>query len=362
MQSVAVSNIASHQENAWNLKSSEDSAREQKQLCAESDQVPAPKLSIVIPIFNDGYLADSCCERLAKVFSHYYRTENLDSIIEIIFIDDGSVDDSFDHLKKVAIKYPFTRAIQFSRNFGQQIALSCGYSQARGEVIGVLDVDLQDPPEHIPELLEHMRKNSCDVVQGIRSARKDHLFKRITSKGFVFVFNKLCGFQLPLNQSTLRIMNRKFIDSFNDYTERVRFVPGLESWLGFKREFVEVGHSKRSDGKSSYNFSKRSRLAVEALISFSDLPLKLSITCGLVLAIAGGFLGLAFIVVKLINPAVQPGFTSIISILLCTQGIVIFLLGIVGLYIARILKEVQNRPLYIVRQSFQVRGDFRGSL
>lgn len=310
-----------------------------------------PILSLVVAIFNDGSLAEPFCRTLQSVMTTYLKTDSLNDCLEVIFVDDGSSNDSVEHLRKLAAEYPWVKVVELSRNFGQHIALSCGFQYASGQLVGVLDVDMQDPLTDLPKLIDYILLGTCDVVQGVRTVRKDPLLKRLSSRAFVWIFNKVTKFDLPRNPSTLRVMSRKYIDSFNRYTERVRFAPGLEYWLGFKREFVTVGHVERASGSSSYNFYKRCSMALEAIISFTDIPLKVSIFGGILLAGAGIFLALALVVVKLLLLPILPGYTSIVSILLFSQGAILIILGIMGLYIGRILKEVQNRPLFVVRQT-----------
>lgn len=318
---------------------------------------PVPVISFAIPIFNDGKLAEPFCLELVKVLSEYFKTTNLDDLIEIIFIDDGSFNDSVEYLRQIALKYRFVKVIELSRNFGHHIAISCGFRFASGAYVSSFDVDMQDPPSELPKLLDHIKTGVCDVVQGIRLERRDPLLKRITSHGFVWLFNKIAGFDLPQNCSAMRVMNRTYIDAFNSYTEKVRYALGLEYWLGFKRDFIEIRHIERSEGTSSYNLKRRATLALEGIISFSDVPLKLSIYAGCTFAVLGILLGIWFIILKFLLPSVLPGFTSIIALLLFSQGTVLMMLGITGLYIGRILKEVQNRPLYVVRNTYNFHAE-----
>jgi dolichol-phosphate mannosyltransferase len=316
-----------------------------------------PVLSLVIPIYNDGKLAEAFCEEVVTVFSAYFQTMDLDKFVEVIFVDDGSVNNSVDYLKNLAQRFRFVKVVELSRNFGHHIAISCGFQFTSGDYVTSFDVDMQDPPAELPKLLDHIRQGTCDVVQGVRVQRQDGFIKRLTSSGFFWLFNKLSGMELPQNCSAMRIMSRACVDAFNRYTEKVRYAIGLEYWLGFRRDFIEIGHVGRPDGTSSYNLKKRAKMALEAIISFSDMPLKLSIYTGCSFAIVGVLLGIWYIAMKFLNPSVLPGFTSIIAILLFSQGIVLMMLGVTGLYIGRILKEVQNRPLFVVRQTYNFPSD-----
>lgn len=308
-------------------------------------------LSIVVPIYNDGGQAAAFCAELQSVLSEYFKTETLAGKIELLFIDDGSPNNCGPELCKLTSVYPFVRVIQLSRNFGQHVAQSCGYTYASGEYVATVNVDMQDPLYELPRLLDRIQQNDLDYVRGVRKERQDPLLSKITSRIFLKVFRLLAGIQIPKMPSSLRVMSRRYVDAFNLYTEKVRFAIGLEYWLGFKCDFVEIDHIERKIGKSSYNFKKRLSMALDAIVSFSDVPLKIGIYGGVFLASTGLILGLWYLIEKLLIPGVLPGFTSIVVILLVSQGSVLMMLGIMGLYIGRILKEVQNRPLFIVRET-----------
>jgi glycosyltransferase involved in cell wall biosynthesis len=271
-------------------------------------------------------------------------------VAEVIFVNDGSADNSAETLRVLCGRYRFIKAVTLSRNFGQHIALSCGYQCARGEYVGSLNVDMQDPPAEILPMLERFSKGDVDIVLGLRRARRSSFVDRLTSRLFHYVLSKLTGYHLPLNMATLRIMNRRFVDAYNALTEKSRFIPGLEYWLGFRRAYVEVTHLERKQGKSSYNFRKRFLMALDSIVSFSDLPLKITVVIGSLIAVSGLLLTLLLIIRKLFFVNFQPGYTSTISIIVFFGGVQILVTGLASLYIGRILKEVQNRPLYIVRE------------
>lgn len=308
------------------------------------------KYSFVVPIYNDGWLAADFCTEFQRVFREYLNTHTLEGTVELIFVHDGGPPDSWEHLAKLPAVFPFVKTIDLSRNFGQHIALSCGYQHASGEYVGMMNVDMEDPPDQIPLLLELVQKGDHDIAYGLRGVRKSRWFENLTSKAFNLLLNNWTGHDLPLNMATLRVMNRKFVDAYNSFTEKSRYIPGLEMWLGFRKGFVQIEHRPRKKGRSSYSFAKRLAMAIEAIISFSDLPLRRFVQFGFLVSFLGFALGLYWLGQKLFTPNIAPGFTSTVTLIIFFAGVQIIVAGLAGLYIGRVLKEVQNRPLYVVRE------------
>ncbi len=308
--------------------------------------------SLIVPIYNDAFLAEDFISEFKIVFQNYLNKEEIKDDVELIFVSDGSTNNSILELKELANKNLFVKVIELSRNFGQHIALSCGYANARGEYVGMLNVDMQDPPSQIPLLLDYLKNNDVDIVYGSREYRHSSLMDKYTSKLFNILLNKLTGNNTPINVATIRIMNRKFVDAYNSLSEKSRYLPGLEAWLGFKSGYVSTLHQERKRGKSSYTFKKRILMAMDSIISFSDFPLKIIAGFGIVIAMIGFVLNAILIFSKLFFVQYQPGYTSTVSIIVFVGGIQILVTGLAALYIGRILKEVQNRPLYIIRNKF----------
>lgn len=316
--------------------------------------MPTVKYSFVVPIYNDAYLAeDFCCEYL-RAFQGHLAAEEISRHTELIFVNDGSVDDSAETLAALPTRFPFVRVINFSRNFGQHIALSCGYRYARGQFVGMLNVDQQEPPDQIPLLLHHIETTDCDIVFGVRRRRAGSSADRLTSRLFGIVLNKLTGYEVPLNVATIRVMNRRFVDAYNSLSETSRYLPGLESWLGFKRGYVEVTHAERSLGKSSYNFSRRLLMAADAVISFSDLPLRITVLLGFGVVVLSCLLALLLVAQKLYFSNIQLGYTSTMCVMVFLGGMQLSVVGMASLYIGRVLREVQHRPLYVVRSTVNI--------
>jgi dolichol-phosphate mannosyltransferase len=309
------------------------------------------KYSFVVPIYNDAYLAEEFCGEYLRVFQRHLGLEDITCSTELIFVNDGSHDDSAETLARLPTRFPFVRVVNLSRNFGQHIALSCGYRHARGQFVGMLNVDMQEHPDQIPLLLSHIESTDCDIVFGVRNRRAGSRADGLTSKLFGVVLNKLTGYDVPLNVATLRVMNRRFVDAYNSLTESSRYLPGLESWLGFKRAYVEIAHQARRRGQSSYNFKRRLLMAGETIISFSDLPLRITVVFGFGVVALSFLLGLVLLIQKLFFIDVQLGYTSTVCLIVFLAGVQLSVTGLGSLYIGRILREVQHRPLYVVRNT-----------
>ena len=298
-------------------------------------------ISIVTPIYKDHYLVANFVSEIKKI----------DSLIigEIIFVLDGGEEDEL-FFEKFSENEPLVKCVYFSRNFGQHIAISAGYEKATGDLICLLNVDQQDSPSDFPKVVEQMLLQKLDIVYGLRDHRKDGWFKSVSSKGFNWLMNKLTGDNIPLNVTTLRVMSRKFIEHYNLLNEKSRYLPGLENWLGFKKGYVSIAHNERTEGKSSYTFSKRINLAINSIISFSDLPLKWTAYMGIIMSFLGFISLLVLMVLKLYLIDFKPGYISTIALILFIGGIQVMVIGLASLYIGRILKEVQARPLYIIKK------------
>jgi dolichol-phosphate mannosyltransferase len=217
--------------------------------------------------------------------------------------------------------------------------------------VGSLNVDMEDPPDQIPLLIEEFKRGDLDVVFGVRKERHSPWMVKLTSVLFHWLLNKLTGYQYPTNIGTLRLMNRRFTDAYNRFGEKTPFLDGLQFWLGFKRGYVEIAHQRRREGQSSYNFKRRFNMALDSIISFSDLPLRMTVTAGMIFAGLGFLYMLVVILQKLFQKEFQAGFPALVSIIITIGGVQMVVIGVASLYIGRILKEVQNRPLFVVRET-----------
>ena len=309
--------------------------------------------SIVVPIYGDGYLAQALCAEVERVMSSYVGGAALQDRLELIFVNDGSRDDSLDALLKSKARFAFVRVIDLSRNFGQHSAIACGMRDARGEIVLRMNVDMQDPPSAIPTLVDALKEGGYDLVAGQYSTRKSPLRNRLSAYLYFVLFRFFTGFDTPQNTSPLRAMSRRFVDAYNSLTEKSRFPQGLDQWLGFRHKYVEIEHRERGDGRSAYGFWSRLRLAVNGILYFSDRPLQLVVVAGFVVAFVGIVLGAYIVTERLVGVDYLPGYASLASIGLIAFGVQLGCTGLVGLYIAKIFREVQNRPLYIVREKYE---------
>jgi len=310
------------------------------------------KYSFVVPIYNDGALARAFCVEMARTFRGYLGHDDLARDLEVIFVDDGSANDSPALVKAVCDEFAFARLVQLSRNFGQHIAVSAGYRAASGDYVGMINVDQEDPPSQLPLLLDAIRKGEVDIVGGRHQGRPVSLLNRATSLLFVTTMNRLTGYDTPKNATTMRVMTRRAVDLYNSLTEKSRYIPGLEGWLGMRYGWVSTRQQPRQTGKSSYNFRRRLRMAYSSIISFSDFPLRLAVKFGMLVAAAGILLGVLLIIQKLTTPSVLLGYTSTFVMIVFLGGVQIAVTGVASLYIGRILAEVQHRPLFVVREIY----------
>ncbi len=298
--------------------------------------------SVVIPIYNE---EDNIPELLARLST---VMEILGSY-EIILVDDGSRDRSWQLIKELHDRDKRVKGISFSRNFGHHVAITAGLDYAGGNTIILMDGDLQDQPEEIPKLWEKL-KAGYDLVYGIRKEKKDSLSKRLTSMFFWWLINRLSGIEIPRNQTLLRLFDRKILEALNSMRERARFVHGMIAWTGFRVFLQEVEHAPRTRGVSKYNVVKLFRLAFNAITSFSTVPLRLATYLGIMSSGIGLFCAFYFLYKKIFMGIPVLGYASIIVAVLFVGGVQLLMLGIIGEYIGRIYQEVQARPIYIVKE------------
>lgn len=317
-------------------------------------RVPGIRFSFVVPIYHDARLADAFCAEFERVFREYLAAPVIEDDVEVIFVNDDGTAPTSAMLRATCDRYPFAKLITLSRNFGQHVAISCGYRHASGEYVGMLNVDMEDPPDQIPRLVAELDAGGADIVYSQRRGRRAPTFVRFTSLGFNWILNKATGYEVPLSVGTLRLMRRQFVDEFNALPERGRYLPGLEMWLGMRPAYVEIEQRERSGGSSSYTFRRRARMAFDAIISFSDLPLRFVAFVGTVTALAGFALTLWLIFTKLFLTDYEPGYTSTLSAIVFFSGVQILVTGVAALYIGRILTETQRRPLYVVRDTYRL--------
>lgn len=305
---------------------------------------PSPRsISIVVPVYNEQDNVAVLYGRLLSVL------ENLADDVEIIFVDDGSKDDSLPLISSLAQADPRVRFISFSRNFGHEAASTAGLRCASGEVTVLIDADLQDPPELIPELLAQWRQG-FDVVYAVRKHRENESWvKRSTSLIFYRIINSLSNPRLPVDTGDFRLIDRKALDALKQCREISRFVRGLSTWVGFRQVGVPYDRESRHGGKTKYNYIKLTLLAMDAISSFSLAPLRLSLIVGMLGFLVGAILSIRLLLIKLIWDVPIPGYTFQTLSILFFGSLNFVLLGIVAVYLGKVFVEVQGRPLYIIR-------------
>ncbi len=301
------------------------------------------EISIVIPLFNEEGNLQKLYEELKIVLL------KLSKSCEIIFVDDGSTDSSFQIVKEMASRDPQVRGISLSRNFGHQIALMAGLELSEGELVITMDCDLQHPPAIINDLLEEYSKG-FDIVNTIRRDTVGAGFiKNITSAMFYRLMRRLSDVKIVPGAADFRLMNRMVVDAFIRLPESDRFTRGLISWMGFRQTAIFYNAPARFSGTSKYTFRKMMRFALDAITSFSPKPLRISFYLG-VLAIITGLIYSVYAIYQHFTKATIPGWTSLLLVVLVLGGAQLLSIGIIGEYIARIFVQAKSRPLYFVRE------------
>jgi len=308
----------------------------------------APLLSIVVPLYNEELVIDTMYEKLTSVMA---ENDILD--YEIVMINDGSRDATEMKAKAICSKDEKVKLINFSRNFGHQIAITAGMDKTRGRAVVIIDADLQDPPEVIIEMLKKW-KEGYDVVYGVRTKRKgESWFKLATAHLFYRILKKLTSVEIPVDTGDFRLMDRKVVLELSKMKEKARFVRGMVSWVGFKQTKVEYVRSERYAGETKYPFKKMLQFALNGILSFSQTPLKLSSSLGFFSAGVALCLMFYALASKLLGYSVS-GWTSVMLAVLFLGGVQLITIGILGEYVGRIYEESKDRPLYVIKEEVNI--------
>jgi glycosyltransferase involved in cell wall biosynthesis len=304
-------------------------------------------ISYVFPIYNEsgniGLLYDTMASLLKQHPSYDY---------EVIFVNDGSSDESLDKLVSIQKKDSRISVLDFARNYGHQIAVTAGIDYAKGNAVIVMDSDMQDPPRVSFELIEKW-EDGFDVVYAQRRSRKDSLFKKLTAYIFYWSLQKLADIDIPRNTGDFRLMDRAVVNELKQFKEHNRFLRGMVSYIGFRQTAVAFDRDERHTGETGYPLKKMFKFAADGILSFSSAPLKLISRTGYIIA-GLSFLGIIYAAaVKVFDRAATvPGWTFIVISVLFIGGIQLIMLGVLGGYIGRIYTETQNRPLYGIRKIY----------
>lgn len=308
------------------------------------------KVSLVIPMYYEEEVARECYNRVTKVLSSLQGYT-----YEIIFINDGSKDKTLEILEEIAIKDINVKIISFARNFGHQCAVTAGLQEVTGDAIVIIDADLQDPPELIPNMLK-LWENGNEVIYGKRKTRDgESKFKLLTAKMFYQTLNALSDVDIPKDTGDFRLVDRKVVDVINSLPEHNKFLRGLFSWVGFKQIPFEYERKERFAGKTKYPLKKMLKLASDGIISFSTKPLKIVGGLGILSMVISAFI-LIYAILSFIFHLhnLTAGWTSLMVTMTFLSGIILISLWMIGEYIARIYDEVKQRPQYIIDKKINI--------
>ncbi len=308
------------------------------------------KVSLVIPMYYEEEVAKECYNRITKVLSSLQNYT-----YEIIFINDGSKDKTLEILEEIAVKDVNVKIISFARNFGHQCAVTAGLQEVTGDAVVIIDADLQDPPELIPDMLK-LWENGNEVIYGKRKTRDgESKFKLLTAKMFYQTLNALSDVDIPKDTGDFRLVDKKVVDVINSLPEHNKFLRGLFSWVGFKQTPFEYERKERFAGKTKYPLKKMLKLASDGIISFSTKPLKIVGGLGILSMIISAFI-LIYAILSFVFHwhNLTAGWTSLMVTMTFLSGIILISLWMIGEYIARIYDEVKQRPQYIIDKKINI--------
>lgn len=299
-------------------------------------------VSVVIPIYNEEELIEKLFERCINVL------KGITDDFEIICVDDGSIDKSLSKLIECHNKDNRFKVLVLSRNFGHQVAYTAGLNYARGEYIAMMDGDLQDPPELLKEMYSKLINKNCDIVYGKRIERKEKFLKKLFIKVFHLVFKIFSKIDEATDAGNFSMYSRRALNAFLSIKEKNRYLPGLRSFIGFNREYVEYSRPDRAGGKAKMNFQKLINLGLDAIFSFSDFPIKVCLYTGLI-GVLLFFMATIYTLISKFTGIAPLGWSSTLLSIYLLGSIQLLFLGIIGEYIFRIYKESQDRPIFIIK-------------
>jgi glycosyltransferase involved in cell wall biosynthesis len=302
------------------------------------------KISVVSPVYQTAQIVPRLVSEVSSALSE------LTDSYEIILVDDRSRDDSWNAIKRECNQNSHVKGFRLSRNFGQHSAITAGLGFAKGDWIVVMDCDLQDRPDQI-SILYHKALEGYDIVIARRRVRRDSRLKRLGSRAFYSVFSYLTETTQDAAIANFGIYHKKVIDAVLDMDDSIRYFPAMVQWVGFQSTRVDVEHSSRAQGESTYNLRKLLRLAINNIISFSDKPLRLVAQGGLILSAISFVIGFLYLGGYLLGIIKLAGYTSLIISIWLTAGINIFVLGLVGIYVGKAFENIKGRPIFIIDEA-----------
>lgn len=310
-----------------------------------------PQLSVVLPVFNEEECLPELRRRLVSVLEATGRSW------EIVFVDDGSRDRSFELMASFARTDPRLRAVRLSRNFGHQMALTAGVDAARGRAVAVMDADLQDPPELLPEMLARLDEG-YEVIYAQRASREgESRFKKLTAHAFYRLMRRLTSIDIPIDTGDFRLMGPRATAAFRRLRERHRYIRGLSAWVGFRQVGVQYVRPPRLKGETKFPLRRMARFALDAITSFSHVPLQLGTWLGFGVSLFAFLYILVVLTLKVLGIN-ERGWTTLMGWMLLLGGVQLMLIGVLGEYLGRIYDEVKARPLYLVAE--EAGGDLPG--
>ena len=304
-----------------------------------------PKYSLIIPIYNEEEILPEMSRRVAAVM------DQMDGAVELILVNDGSRDRTLALLRDLHEKDPRICYLSLARNFGHQIAVTAGLNYVRGEAIIILDADLQDPPELIPQLVEKWQQGYQVVYAQRTQRRKESWFKRLPAYLFYRLMQRLADVEIPIDTGDFCLMDRRVVDVLNSMPERNRYIRGLRSWVGLPQTFIHFERDPRFAGEVKYTFRKSLSLAATGLVTFSRVPLRLSTYVGLLAAAIALFMAILVLYWRIFVPrSPLTGFATIMIVVFFLGAVQLVSIGILGEYVGRIYEEVKGRPLYVLSE------------
>ena len=305
-------------------------------------------LSLIIPVYYEEEVLMESYRRMDAAM------KNTGHPYEIIYVNDGSRDGTMKQLRALAREHEEVKVLSFSRNFGHQLAVTCGMDHAKGDALIIIDVDLQDPPELIPKMVE-MWKEGNDIVYGKRLKRKgETVFKKLTAAVYYRVLSSMSAYPIPLDTGDFRLIDRKVAYVFLKMREQARFLRGMSAWMGFEAVPLEYVREERFAGKTKYTLKKMFKLAADGILNFSSKPLSMALGFGIACEVIGVLGLIAMIVLTSIFGSACPQWLWALVALFVLQGITLMFLGVQGMYLGRMYDELKDRPLYIVAESLNV--------
>jgi glycosyltransferase involved in cell wall biosynthesis len=302
-------------------------------------------ISVIIPVFNEEKNIQNLYDRLSQVM------QNLSVTYELIFVNDGSQDASIGLIKVLSKKHKSVKYIDFSRNFGHQIAVTAGLDKTIGDAVVIIDADLQDPPELIAEMYQK-RKEGFEVIYAKRKNRKGESFLKLwTARIFYRLLAKMTSISIPVDTGDFRMIDKKIVEVLREMPEKNKYLRGQISWVGFNQTFVEYDRQERQAGSTGYTYRKMLHFALDGITAFSDVPLKIVTYFGFIVSVIAFFVAIYALLAKFVWENSVPGWTSLMIAILFIGGIQMIAVGIIGEYLSRMNHNIRNRPLYIIRES-----------